>query len=460
MKKIMIVSAALLALAMIASCQKENIGGNVPDTTGITRVTATILQTRTAVASDGKVSWSKGDEIVVTDASSVSAVFVAESAGVSTAFDIKDGETPLGAGPYTAAYGDIDNQVYDACGANCPLAAAASGTTDFTFSSPYAVLKITAKSENGELINKVEVLNGDTVVSALNCGDGVALSSDGSDFYVAVPPITGAALSVTFYTTDFRKATKTRLSPVSLLAKDLLPMTLTFVSDDWESACIAAGTKITMEDGSRKAVEELEVGDVIRTVDHKTGEVSAAPVCFIWKSPRVAGAFTLTFAGGVEVTVIEEHGFYDQEERKYAFINARNADGYIGHHFYDADGGRWLELTGCKRHDGLVDAYAIATSRHLNHLSNGILSMSDGSFKILANLFEFDEKIRYDADKKEADIATYGLTPLERILELEGFTETDYYDYNLEYVDIAVGKGLITWEWMEALSEYCVANAL
>lgn len=136
-----------------------------------------------------------------------------------------------------------------------------------------------------------------------------------------------------------------------------------------------------MEHGERKAVEELEINEMIRTIDHKTGKVSSAPVCFIWKTENASNAFTLTFEDGVEVTVIEEHGFFDQEERKYAFINADNAKDYIGHHFYNADNGRWLELKSFKLSDESVDAYAIITSKHLNHLSNGMLSMCDGSVK-------------------------------------------------------------------------------
>lgn len=227
-----------------------------------------------------------------------------------------------------------------------------------------------------------------------------------------------------------------------------------------ESTCVAAGTMITMENGDRKAVEELVVGDVICTFDHKKGEMSSAPVCFIWESKNVTNAFTLTFEGGIEVSVIEEHGFYDQEEMKYTFINANNAKDYFGHHFYDADNARWLELKSCKRLNKGVDAYAIVTSRHLNHLSNGMLSMSDGSFKFLANIFEYDDQLKFDADKKEADIETYGLTPIEKILELEGFTEADYYDYNLMYLNVAIGKGLISWDYVKALSDYCVANGI
>ena len=227
-----------------------------------------------------------------------------------------------------------------------------------------------------------------------------------------------------------------------------------------ESACVAAGTMITMGNGEQKAVEELEIGDVIRTFDHEKGEISSAPVCFIWETKNMANAFTLTFECGIEVSVIEEHGFFDQEEKKYAFINANNAKDYFGHHFYDADNGRWLELKSCKRLNKGVDAYSIVTSKHLNHLSNGMLSMCDGSFKVLANIFEYDSQLKFDADKKKADIEAYGLTPLEKVLELEGFTEADYYDYNLIYLNVAIGKGLTSWDFIKALSDYCVANGI
>jgi len=226
------------------------------------------------------------------------------------------------------------------------------------------------------------------------------------------------------------------------------------------SECIAAGTMISMPGGKQKAVEELEIGDVICTFDHETGEVSSAPVCFIWESKNVGNAFTLTFENDIKVTVIEEHGFYDQEEQKYVFINLQNAEEYIGHRFYNADTNSWLELKSYEASNGSVDAYAIITSGHLNHMSNGMLSMCDGTVKMIANIFEYDDQMKFDADKKEADIEAYGLTPREKIMEFEGFLKSDYDDYNLQYLNVAIGKGLTTWERIKAFSDYCVANGL
>ena len=225
-----------------------------------------------------------------------------------------------------------------------------------------------------------------------------------------------------------------------------------------QSACVAAGTKITMYNGEQKNVEDLEIGDVIRTFDHEKGEVSSAPVCFIWESKNAANAFTLTFEGDIKVTVIEEHGFYDCKENKYVFINAENAKDYIGHLFYNADTENCHALKGVEILHNCVDAYAIATKKHLNHLSNGMLSMCDGTFEKIANLFEYDDEMKYDAALMKKDIDKYGLTPLKKVLEYKGFNEADYYDYNLQYLDVALGKGLISSEWIEELSEYCAIN--
>ena len=464
MKKTILFSSALVALAMLASCQKEEFIETPATATGVTEFTATIESTKTTIATDGKVNWEQDDEITVTDAEKHSAVYVAASSGATTTFTLKQGETAVGDGPYTASYGDYANQLYSPTGANCPLSATTTdaSTKNLHFSSLYAVLKITASSADEKTITKVQITNSDISYNSLDCSkEIVKLSTEPKVFYIAVGATSFESLGISFIADDGTEATKKRSEEITLGNGDLLPVTFEFKEEDWgKPACVAAGTKITMGDGSQKVVEELEMGDVIRTVDHKTGEVSSAPVCFIWKTENASNAFTLTFEDEVEVTVIEEHGFYDKDERKYAFINARNAKDYIGHHFYDADNGRWLELKSCKLSNESVDAYAIVTSGHLNHLSNGMLSMCDGSIKVLANLFEFDSQLMFDADKKAADIEKYGLTPLEKVLEYKGFLETDYYDYNLMYLNVAIGKGLTTWDRVKAYSDYCVANQI
>ena len=273
MKTRTLFAAALAAFAMLVSCQKEQFN-STNDITGVTEFTATIEQSaKTAIDAAGKISWTAGDEIVVTDAAFTSAVYVAASSGASTTFTLKDGETAVGAGPYTATYGDVAHQVYDAAGANCPLAAAQTSTTKLSFSSPYAVVKFTAKSEKDEVVNSVDVTYGSNK-SSLDCPDGVTLTASGKDFYVAVFPASDAALSVTFYTVD-RMVTKTRNGAVTLAAKDLLPLSLTLAAADWKVASlpgefsVSASKQVSFSRGNLR-VSNGQWGFFANQYDHST----------------------------------------------------------------------------------------------------------------------------------------------------------------------------------------------
>ena len=255
MKRFILINTALVALAMLVSCQKGQFAEKEITATGVTEFTASIAQTKTAIDNAGKVTWVAGDEITVTDAASNSAVYVAQYSGVSTKFTLKDDETAVGDGPYTADYGNLSSQVYDAAGANCPLTAPATSTTNFTFSSPYAVVKVTAKSSNSEVIKSVEVNYGEKK-STLDCGDGVTLTSEGQVFYIAVAPATDALISVTFYTDD-KMVKRYRNAAVTLAAKDLLPVEFNFTEGMWEDISV---TGVSIEPIS----VTLPVGDTFR----------------------------------------------------------------------------------------------------------------------------------------------------------------------------------------------------
>lgn len=495
MKKIIIFAVAVATLFAFSSCQKESLRDN-GSTNGVRIITAEFENnaTKTDLNSDGVTpEWKEGDKIRILCETTFEDITL-------TTDNIKNEGRTITFG--TSLTGDL-YAVYPASATtmgSCPdgnitftiptkqdgtfgsanICIAKSTEEDETnkdnliFRNATAVLKITTPADvvkvdvtaaNNIAGNISAAFSGSEVTLDINSLDVKTVSANfesvpsGNIFYVAVAPVTTGDAAVTCYTID--KHGSAEKDSKDLRRNVIYSMDLSAIElNEDGGACVAAGTMITMGNGAQKVVEEIEIGDVIRTVDHETGTVSSAPVCFIWKTENVSNAFTLTFEGGTEVKVIEEHGFFDQEERKYAFINANNAKDYIGHHFYDADNDSWLELKGCMLSNESVDAYAIITSGHLNHLSNGMLSMCDGSIKVLANIFEYDEQMRFDADKKAADIAAYGLTPLEKILEYKGFLESDYYDYNLQYLNVAIGKGLTSWDYVKALSDYCEANGI
>lgn len=217
-------------------------------------------------------------------------------------------------------------------------------------------------------------------------------------------------------------------------------------------SCLAEGTMITMADGSHKAIETLKTGDEVLAFDHETGQVTITKVYDLYEYPeKKTGAFTLHFSDDIDVTVIGGHLFYEQESNSYALIQATNVLNYIGHHFYNLDEGRWETLEGFNIITEPVKTLFIATEKQINCITNGMLSNEDGFYSVLGSIFEFDEEMKYDAAKKAADIEKYGLWDYS---EAEYVTRETYDALNLQYLNIAVGKGLVTPEEIKAQGAY------
>ena len=229
-------------------------------------------------------------------------------------------------------------------------------------------------------------------------------------------------------------------------------VTLTVYSNP--DGCFTPDTLITLADGSMIPVKELCVGDEVLVFDHVTGEISTSPVAYIsidkaekWET------ISLNFEGGVTVDVIYEHGFFDLTTGRYVMINAENVSEYVGHTFAGmtgADGGTLgaLKLVGYEFGEAGSEAYSVVTAKDLNHFANGMLVFSDG-IDGLYNIFEYGEGMKYDEEAMAADIERYGLYTYEDWSDY--ITYEQFLAYNVQYLKVSVGKGLITEEGLIAL---------
>lgn len=220
--------------------------------------------------------------------------------------------------------------------------------------------------------------------------------------------------------------------------------------------CLAAGTMITMADGSHRAIETLKVGDEVRVFDHETGTETTSKIYSIYEYPEYkTGAFTLHFTGDNNVTVIGGHLFYEQETNSYALIERTNAQEYVGYHFYNLDDHCWEVLEGVSYIDEPVRTLFIATEKQINCITDGMLSNEDGLFGIMCRIFEYDTDMKYDEAKKSADIEKYGLLDSSKA---EYATSAGFEALNLKYLKIAIGKGLITAEELKEQGAYYSAK--
>ena len=230
----------------------------------------------------------------------------------------------------------------------------------------------------------------------------------------------------------------------------------------WEEnpKCIAAGTLVTLADGTQKAVEELTGNEMLLVWNMATGTLDVAPILFIDSDPvAMYSVINLYFSDGTQVKVISEHGFWDYNLNKYVYLD-KDAAQYIGHWFNklstDENGNsvsEKVQLVNVVIQDEYTTAWSPVTYGHYCYYVNGMLSMP-GGIEGMFNIFEVDaETMKYDEAQMQADIAQYGLFTYEEFAELFSVSEEVFEAFNGQYLKVAMGKGLIDAEGLQTLIE-------
>ena len=225
-----------------------------------------------------------------------------------------------------------------------------------------------------------------------------------------------------------------------------------------ENACVAAGTLITLADGSQVPVESLTGNEMLLVWNLFTGEFDVAPILFI--DSEAAGMYevvTLAFSDGTTLKVIDEHALWDFDLNEYVFMRS-DAAKYIGHWFnkqsYDADGNMIytrVQLTGVTVTTEYTSAWSPVTYGHLCFYVNGMLSMP-GATTGLINIFDVDpDTMTIDEEQYLADIAQYGLFTYDEFAALYPVPEEIFDAFGGQYLKVAMGKGILTEEMISAL---------
>lgn len=216
--------------------------------------------------------------------------------------------------------------------------------------------------------------------------------------------------------------------------------------------CFTKGTPILCADGTYKPIESIRVGDSILTWSHESGKIESQMVTFIpYHSKEIYEVLELTFDNGHSIKVLYAHGFMNCLTKEYEEISLKNVQKKIGtpYLFISNDGNLYeSKLSSYKSYFEETECYSISSAYNLNHIINGALCISD-DIQGLYNYFELDSNYRYDEEKKEKDIAKYGLLSYE---EVSSFMPYEIYElFNVKYLSVSMGKQLIT---MDKMKEY------
>ncbi len=227
--------------------------------------------------------------------------------------------------------------------------------------------------------------------------------------------------------------------------------------DGEDTSCITPDTLITLADGSQVRVDSLTGKEELLVWNLETGKYDTAPIVFVDSEQESAYEIIhLYFSDGSDVKVISEHGFFDLDIGKYVYIDAKNYANYVGHRFVkegDVSEDTWNVITLDKVvvEKEVTTAWSPVTFEHLCYYTNGVLSMP-GGIEGLFNIFEVDtDTMSYDKEQMQKDIETYGLFTFEDFNGL--IPEIAFEAFNGDYLKVAIGKGLLTWEDIAALAE-------
>ncbi len=231
-----------------------------------------------------------------------------------------------------------------------------------------------------------------------------------------------------------------------------------FVNGDLkEASCITPDTLITLADGTQKRVDALIGDEQLLVWNLKTGKYDFAPIVFVDSETETEYEIIhLYFSDGSDVKVISEHGFFDLDLGKYVYIDAANYSDYVGHRFVtqgNIKSNVWNVVTLNKVviETEVTTAWSPVTFEHLCYYTNGVLSMP-GGVDGLFNIFEVDtDTMRYDGEKMQKDIETYGLFTCEDFGGM--INEEAFAAFNGAYLKVALGKGLLTWEDIAYMAE-------
>lgn len=211
--------------------------------------------------------------------------------------------------------------------------------------------------------------------------------------------------------------------------------------------CLVEGTKIQMANGTIKLIENLKAGDKVKVFNHFTGKLDESVVAVnVHENSEATNSqiINLVFDDGITTRMSFEHGYFDIELNEYVYINMSNYKEHIGRSFASFDS------FGNKKVVKLIDAYITVekvkvfspvTYKHLNIISDDLLSIG-GDIRGLFNYFTLDKDMKVIKELMEQDIMYYGLYEYNEWKDK--LTPIEFDAFNVKYLKISVGKGLVT----------------
>ena len=212
------------------------------------------------------------------------------------------------------------------------------------------------------------------------------------------------------------------------------------VTDMWDvphGPCLVEGTQVTMADGTHKAIEDIQHGELVRVWNFDLGEFSEAQPIWIKSAEETTGHDVYTFSDGTKLRTVGHHVFNKQAG---AFTKLKYAETPVGTTTFNEQG---LEVTllSKERVTAPTRYYNVWTQYHLNLFADGILTSNrfNNIYPIEDMKFVKDDRALRSLDEFTGIDSKYitGLRLQEQPQEYSDEYISNYVHNRLERLDIA-----------------------
>jgi len=299
--------------------------------------------------------------------------------------------------------------------------------------------------------NSLETVNGTYTDMVVRLGDVITLTTNsntyviGSDYTLdgfgktAIGPVEFEFNTPILIDSDFiRLADENKV--ITLYAK-------------WTYHCFAKGTLITLPDGTKRAIENIKVGDEVLTYNFYTGTFEAKKVLLLEKgSSKSAPTYEIKTDSGRTITVVAYHSFFSPDLMQCLDIGYYNYKQKAGSRIVVQDGSSFVieTIVSITQKIEPVEYYSFVTEENFNCFANDCLTFLPVYGCYLP--FDVDDNFVVNAQKMEQDIQNYGLYTYE---DFPFEVSREMFDkLQMKYFKILVSKGICSLEYLGTELEY------
>lgn len=196
--------------------------------------------------------------------------------------------------------------------------------------------------------------------------------------------------------------------------------------------CYAAGTLITLHDGTTKKIEDITYDDDLLVWDFDNGCFATAKPSWITKAQRYPYYYKITLDDGTQLDLIGSNGdchrLFNVEQSKFVYGSRFN----LGEHTFKQDKST-PKVVSIELVYEEVEYYNLITKEHLNCFINGVLSSCRYN-----NLYPIEDMKFVKSDRGLVPHNVYSRVPLKYYNDLR-LGEVDTSEFSIEetmaYVD-------------------------